>query len=109
MIALADDKPAGFAMISMQCLGDAEIDLVAIAVTPSLQLRGVGRRLLEHVEEQARAVAAERPCRLTLTVAEDNLAARTLFERAGFSVIAEEAGRYQGGQRSVRMHKKLSV
>lgn len=109
VIALVDDKPVGFAMVSLERLGDAEIDLVAIAVTPLLQRRGVGRRLLEHVEERARAAASDRPCRLTLTVAEDNLPARLLFERAGFSIVADEPGRYQGGQSSIRMHKTLGL
>ena len=97
VVAETEGRPVGFAMLSLET---DEADLVAIAVTPSMQRRGIARRLLEHVEEQVHSGP------ITLTVAEDNLPARRLFESAGFSVVADESGRYPGGQRSVRMYKK---
>lgn len=61
-----------------------------LAVLPEWRGRGVGRRLLEAAEERARR---EGCCRLTLEVQEDNLRARGLYERFGFTdyVIGDSA------------------
>lgn len=108
VIALDRNRPVGFAIFSLEELADGEVDLLAIAVTAARQRRGVGRRLLEHVEEQAREIVTGRPRRLILTVAEDNRRARHLFERAGFTAVAGEPGTYPRGQRSIQMRKELA-
>ena len=107
VIAHVEGRPVGFAMFSPENLADGETDLLAIAVVDSWQRKGVGRRLLEHVEEQARALLPGRPARVRLTVAEDNERARRLFERAGFSALADEPATYPHGQRSIQMCKDL--
>jgi ribosomal protein S18 acetylase RimI-like enzyme len=52
-----------------------------LAVLPQHRGRGVGRALLDAVEQTANATGC---CRLTLEVLEDNLPARQLYERFGF-------------------------
>jgi len=52
---------------------------------------GIGRRLLESIEQHAREIGC---CKLTLEVQENNLRARSIYEAAGFSqmVYVPEAG-----------------
>jgi GNAT superfamily N-acetyltransferase len=53
-----------------------------LTVLPAYRGRGVGRLLLEAVEEKARALGC---CKLTLEVTERNYPARRVYERAGFA------------------------
>jgi ribosomal-protein-alanine N-acetyltransferase len=106
-IAMLGDEPLGFAMYSLEGRASGEIDLVAIAVDPRWQSRGVGRALLGFVESEALAVCREGPASVRLTVAEDNTAARGLFEGSGYLVIPGERGLYDGGQRSMGLRKRL--
>ena len=67
------------------------INIHDLAVLPSHRGRGIGRRLLETVEQQARSSGC---CKVTLEVQEDNRRARRLYQAAGFAqtVYAEGAG-----------------
>jgi ribosomal protein S18 acetylase RimI-like enzyme len=58
------------------------INIHDLAVIPACRGRGVGRRLLEAVEEEARR---EGCCRITLEVRADNHVARALYRRFGFA------------------------
>ena len=82
-------------------------DLLALAVLPTFQNRGIGGRLLEHVIEVAERVApASHISSLRLTVAEDNTGAQRLYARAGFHVV-DGAATYDRGQRALRMVRPL--
>jgi ribosomal protein S18 acetylase RimI-like enzyme len=67
------------------------INVHDVAVLPEFRGRGLGRRLLEAVEQKARAL---RCCKLTLEVLENNRRARGLYESLGFAQAqyAEGAG-----------------
>ena len=106
-VAVAAGLPVGFAMCSLEDAAAGEIDLIAVAVLPEWQARGVGRLLLRHVEEQARGLLDADAPLIRLTVAEDNERARSVFERFGFKTVPDEPGTYPGGQRSVEMRKRL--
>jgi ribosomal protein S18 acetylase RimI-like enzyme len=83
-------------------------DLLAIAVEPSHQRRGIGRALLDYALDISRAASANRPVpEIRLTVAEGNTAALALFARAGFAVMDHDYGNYDGGQRAIRMRRPL--
>lgn len=58
------------------------INLHDLAVVPKARGRGVGRRLLESLEAEARERGC---CKLTLEVLENNDRARLLYEEAGFA------------------------
>jgi len=62
-----------------------------IAVLPGYRGKGVGRKLLESVEQKARQMGC---CKLTLEVVEKNQRARTVYESFGFAhaVSGEGAG-----------------
>jgi ribosomal-protein-alanine N-acetyltransferase len=82
----AAETEDGFILIRTAA-GEAEI--LTLAVLPRARRRGVGAGLLAQGVVCAIAGGAER---LFLEVAEDNVAARALYARAGFT----EAGRRRG-------------
>jgi ribosomal protein S18 acetylase RimI-like enzyme len=82
-------------------------DLLALAVLPAFQCRGIGSKLLTHVIEVSERVApSSRIAALRLTVAETNTAAQRLYARAGFRVVDGSAV-YDRGQRALRMVRRL--
>ena len=84
-------------------------DLLALAVLPAYQKQGIGTRLLQHVIEVAERVApSSRIGHLRLTVAEDNVNAQRLYERAGFRVV-DGSTHYDRGQRALRMARPLAT
>ncbi len=66
-------------------LGGGECEIITVGVAPACRRAGVGGALLRTVLEAALAVQAP----VILEVADDNIAARSLYGRAGF----EEVGR----------------
>jgi ribosomal-protein-alanine N-acetyltransferase len=97
----ATGEPRGFLLIGFV---DGYADLLAIAVAVAHQGRGLGGGLLAH----AVALAHQRgAAELRLTVADSNPRAQALFRRSGFAVLAEDHGRYDGGQRAIRMRRSL--
>jgi ribosomal protein S18 acetylase RimI-like enzyme len=82
-------------------------DLLALAVLPGFQRRGIGSKLLTHVIEVAERVApSSRISALRLTVAETNVSAQRMYTRAGFRVVDGSAS-YDRGQRALRMARPL--
>ena len=99
----------GFYMEAPNANPNAEVvaDLLALAVLPAFQRRGIGSKLLTHVIEVAEHVApSSRIVALRLTVAETNTAAQRLYARAGFRVVDGSAA-YDRGQRALRMARPL--
>ena len=83
-------------------------DLLALAVLPSQQRRGVGSKLLTHVIEVAERVApSSKIDALRLTVAETNTGAQRMYARAGFRVI-DGSATYDRGQKALRMARPLA-
>ncbi len=84
-------------------------DLLALAVLPAFQRRGIGSKLLAHVIEVAERVApSSRISSLRLTVAETNTSAQRLYARTGFRVV-DGSATYDRGQRALRMARPLGV
>lgn len=109
IVAETGGRAVAFAMYSLEALAVREIELLAIAVEPEWQSRGIGRRLLEHVEGAAPTLVRGRGTAwVHLNVAEDNEAARRLFESSGYLPTGTEHGHYAGGQRSIGMRKRLA-
>lgn len=108
-IAERHGRPVGFYMLT--CYRDSEgsskqvADLVAIAVEPGEQSRGIGGQLLDHALELAsrREPPAEE---VWLVVAEGNARAQRFFARRGFRLRAG-VGVYPAGQRALRMVKSF--
>ena len=82
----AVEQPDGFILIRV--VAD-EAEILTLAVRPAVRRSGLGGRLVEAAVVRAAALGA---ARMFLEVAEDNVAARALYARAGF----REAGRRRG-------------
>jgi ribosomal protein S18 acetylase RimI-like enzyme len=108
-IAEEGDRPIGYTMIGFYAAGPPRhqefvADLLAIAVAPAAQGKGVGKLLLQHAVMQASIARKRMPVtELRLSVAEPNLRARRLFEQFGFRLVEGEHGVYDGGQRALHM------
>ncbi len=81
--------PSGFALYRAVA-GEAE--LLTISVLPEARRSGIGAGLLAACEDGARASGA---ARLFLEVAEGNIAARALYDRAGYRECGRRKGYYQ--------------
>ncbi len=92
----------GFAVYWMTA---GEVELLNVAVAPAQRRAGLGRLLVTHVVEAARAAAAER---VLLEVRAGNTAARRLYAALGFREQGVRAGYYQGdGEDAVLMELPL--
>jgi ribosomal protein S18 acetylase RimI-like enzyme len=88
--------------------GGLVADLMAIAVAPAHQRKGIGHRLLEHaIDFATRAGEHVAVPELRLTVAESNTGAHKLFQGFGFLVHDATHGVYDSGQRAIRMKRSL--
>src|SRR5262245_50758506 len=84
-------------------------DLLALAVLPAFQNKGIGTKLLHHVIEVAERVAPQsRITSLRLTVAESNTGAQRLYARNGFRMV-DGSATYDRGQRALRMARALKL
>lgn len=112
-IAEIKREAVGLIMIGVKphptLLQRAVADLLAIAVKPSHQARGIGKALLNHALEIAPRLPSPFPVvEIHLSVAETNSRAQRLFSRRGFRMMRGE-GVYPAGQRAFHMAKKLQT
>ena len=93
LLARADtfllQEPAGF-LLGRALASEAE--LLTLAVAPEARRAGTGARLVAGFLAEAAARGAETAF---LEVAEDNLAARALYERAGFAPAGRRRAYYR--------------
>lgn len=92
----------GFASVRL-FVPDAE--LMRIGVGLGSRRQGVATRLLEAVEEAARARGADR---MLLEVADDNVAAIALYRRAGYRESGRRRSYYRSGADAVLMDRTLA-
>ena len=85
-------------------------DVLAIAVVPELQNRGIGRMLLEHAVLVCEQTSEHSPVRaIRLSVAHTNVRARHLFESCGFALVEGDFGTYEGGQTALHMERPIPL
>jgi ribosomal protein S18 acetylase RimI-like enzyme len=85
MVLLAGDGPDGFAQLRFRpslYTGALDAYLEELYVVPERRGHGLGRALLEHAMEHARVRGA---AHIDLGTSEDDVAARALYESAGFT------------------------
>lgn len=99
-IFLSDPVVFGFATRAQDMTGFIlcraaadEAEVLTFGVIPKLQRAGRGRRLLAVAMEEARQRSARF---IFVDVAEDNLAARNLYDNAGFFCVGRREGYYRG-------------
>jgi ribosomal-protein-alanine N-acetyltransferase len=96
-----DEQPTGFAM--WRRLGE-EGEILSLGVAPAARRRGGADALLDAIIEGARE---KRVAALFLEVDAGNLAARSLYEKHGFSRIGERRGYYRSGADALVLRKSL--
>ena len=84
-----DSRPLGFSLIRTVA---GESELLLLAVAPASQKRGVGRRLLDHFLDRARADGARR---VHLEVRDGNPAI-AMYRAAGFKPAGRRRNYYRG-------------
>lgn len=89
LVMLDDGRPVGF-VVARSVVDEAEI--ITIGVLPDHQRRGHARGLMEGV---CRHTVAAGVTSLFLEVSAVNVAARTLYERLGFTVVGRRKGYYE--------------
>jgi len=109
MVILAETRggPVGFAILARMAYqgeGAETAEIMAIAVEPARQGQGVGRRLMEVLEQKAREADVRR---LILHTATDNTSAKRLFSQLGFRVVVSRKRFYPQGQDGLMMRKTL--
>jgi len=84
-LAFRGERPVGIAVCFRgfsTFAGRALINIHDFSIVPEERGRGVGRRLIQAVEDHARSLGC---CKLTLEVQEKNLRAQRLYESCGFA------------------------
>ncbi|MBW1922768.1 MAG: GNAT family N-acetyltransferase [Deltaproteobacteria bacterium] len=107
LIAVEGRRPVGFAMVGPSIgssFSPRDAELLAIAVSPAEQGRGVGPFLLRTAEEAALSLGAET---LVLHTASGNLRARKLFARRGYELVGRRQDFYPNGQEALELRKRL--
>lgn len=96
VVLLAERESDGAALgyLIGQVIAD-EAEVHSVAVTAAARRRGLGRRLLRSFEALAAGLGAGS---VVLEVAADDPAARTLYDTAGYAVVALRQGYYRIGR-----------
>lgn len=101
VVATLDEQIVGYAGLAVT---GTEADVQTIAVAPAAQGRGLGRRLLTALVDQARQQQART---LLLEVRADNEVAQSLYRSTGFERIAVRRGYYQPGNIDAHIMRRL--
>ena len=91
----------GFAIMKFL---DDDAHLYLLAVQPKAQGRGIGRALVEWLEESCRTAGIQR---IRLEVRASNTSARHFYERLGYRFISQVAGYYEGREAAAVLVKSL--
>ncbi|MEN9767461.1 MAG: ribosomal-protein-alanine acetyltransferase [Cyanobacteriota bacterium] len=87
-----------------------ELHITAVAVDPDHRRKGLGKRALEGLLEEARSQGA---AHATLEVAQGNQAARRLYEGCGFATAGIRRAYYRNGDDALiqwmRLHNREEV
>lgn len=100
-VAKNDDKVLGFVLLEET---PYDFDILEIVVDENFRGRGIGTILLKRVFDYAKLTHKEKA---TLEVASDNMPAISLYEKAGFSQIAERKNYYKNGKNALIFQKQF--
>jgi ribosomal-protein-alanine N-acetyltransferase len=97
LVYVKNGHPVGFAMLYVH-----SGEILAIAVLPAFQRKGIGSALLDHIQLLASRLGLRR---LLLHTAKENDVARLFFQKAGFTVIGGQEDYYPRGQEALVISK----
>src|SRR5918992_6123509 len=102
LVACIRENIAGFAIMRY---GDDDAHLDLLAVTPPYRRSGIGRQLLEWLEECAVVAGI---FNVDLEVRAGNEEAQLFYSRMGYRTLLQLPGYYQGIEAALRMGRDLS-
>ncbi len=105
-IAFDESAPKGLGFVLLRIVAD-EAEILTLAVYPERRGLGIGRALVEAAHKTAGAAGARA---LFLEVGEHNRAARSLYDKAGFTPVGRRAGYYgatDGREDALVLRKRL--
>jgi ribosomal protein S18 acetylase RimI-like enzyme len=106
-LAVMERIPVGFIMLGkMKNNFDlpSVAEILAIAVDPARQRKGIGQMLLHEVEKEAAILGEKRLCLHTAT---NNIAAQKLFIKNGYHLYEMKRNFYPKGQNALMMIKEI--
>ena len=103
LVARLHEHTAGFAIMRY---GDHIAHLDLLGVAPRYQRLGVGRQLLEWLEQCAVVAGV---IRVVLEVRAGNQGAQRFYQRMGYHTLVQLPGYYQGIEAAFRMGRDLSL
>jgi ribosomal-protein-alanine N-acetyltransferase len=101
VVACDRERTVGFAIMQ---LFDERAHLVLLAVRPSHQQRGIGRRLTDYLVASATTAGV---ASVHVELRADNRAAFALYRRTGFAETLRLQGYYRGRETAIRMMRLL--
>jgi [ribosomal protein S18]-alanine N-acetyltransferase len=102
LVASMQEEIAGFAIMRY---GDDDAHLDLLAVAPPYRRSGIGRQLIEWLEECAMVAGI---FNVALEVRAGNEEAQLFYSRMGYRTLLQLPGYYQGIESAVRMGRDLS-
>jgi ribosomal-protein-alanine N-acetyltransferase len=103
VVALEGDTPLGFGIMKYH---DEEAHLLLLAVRAAMGRRGVGRALVQWLEDVARVAGVGQ---VYLEARTTNGGARAFYRRLGYREIERLGGYYQQRESAVRLAKDLWI
>jgi len=103
MVWLAED-PSGILGLATGQIAADEAEIHAVAVVPQARKKGIGRRLVQALEDAAFTMGAT-TC--FLEVRASNLGARTLYQRSGYEQCGQRPAYYPDGEDAIVMRRRL--
>jgi len=103
LLPLPKGEGAGGFILARVAADEAEV--LTLAVTPSSQSRGLGRRLLQAALDHARTHGA---ASMFLEVSPANVPALALYARAGFAPVGRRPRYYPGGGDALVLRRAIS-
>lgn len=107
IVASADKRPLGFAMLGRSAHGypfSCAYEILAIAVEPEMHGLGIGSLLLDDLQDKAKGLQAEK---LILHTAVINPHGQKLFKKQGFITAETKQNFYPEGQDALMMYKEV--
>jgi len=102
LVACDHEKLAGFAIMRY---GDDDAHLDLLAVAPAYRRAGIGRQLVQWLEECAMIAGI---FTVALEVREQNEEAQLFYKRMGYRTLAHLPGYYDGVEAALRMTRDLA-
>jgi len=97
----------GFICYTKATLSDSYYELYWMAVRPSAQGKGLGRRLIEDMEKDIKSRGGE-AILLDTSSLESHAAARHLYEKMGYKIISKIENFYSKGEHKLVYKKELN-